>query len=54
VLKTTLNPDSLVRVAFQEKKENIDDYPEDTSLQRAVKERLKNGLPMGTAVGIRL
>lgn len=39
---------------FLHPKENMDNYPEDTSLQRAAKRRLKNSLPLGEASGIRL
>lgn len=54
VIKLTENSNSPLGQVFPEKKENIDDYPEDTGLRRAAKARLKSGLPMGTAVGIRL
>ncbi len=54
LLKTTEEPDIVVSWVFGKEMENIDDYPENTSMQRIVKERLKKGLPLGVGAGIRL
>ncbi len=48
------SPDAVIAWAFPEKCENPDDYPENTSLQRAAKERIKKGLPLGYAAGVKL
>lgn len=45
---------AMIRNIFLSECDNIDDYPEDTSLQRIVKEKLRRGDPMGAAAGIRL
>lgn len=45
---------SMLKNIFFSLCDNIDDYPEDTSLQRIVKEKLRRGDPMGAAAGIRL
>lgn len=39
---------------FQTKRENPEDYPEDTSIQRALKARMLSGKPFGYGVGVRL
>ena len=54
ILTVTESPDSVIGWIYPQKCENIDDYPEQTSLQRIAKERLKKGLPLGTAMGVRL
>ncbi len=55
VLEITENTDVVISWVFNNTKyENIDDYPEDTSMQRIVKDRLKKGLPVGVAAGVRL
>lgn len=50
-------PDSIrqmIQWAFLYPCENVDEYPEDTSLRRAAKRRLKGNLPLGEATGVRL
>ncbi len=54
VLRTTQSPDSVIKWVFPKKCENIGDYPEDTGLQRLVKHRLQENLPLGIALGARL
>ncbi len=53
LLKATESPDTVVAWVFPEKCENPDDYPENTSLQRIAKERIKKGLPLGIGAGVR-
>lgn len=50
-------PDSLKQMLqwiFKNPNDDPDNYPEDTTLQRAAKRRLKEHLPLGEASGIRL
>lgn len=48
------NMRQMLQWIFLHPNEDPANYPEDTSLQRAAKRRLKNGLPLGEASGIRL
>ena len=56
ILECMETPEEVAYVAywvFGKTMENIDDYPENTSMQRAAKARMKAGLPMGRARGMR-
>lgn len=56
ILERMETPEEVGNVAhwiFGKRMDNIDDYPEDTSMQRAAKARMKAGLPMGRARGMR-
>lgn len=48
------NVRQMLKWIFLHPDEDVDCYPEETSLQIAAKRRLKNGLPLGEASGIRL
>ncbi len=54
VYTSVIDHDDVIEHVFTRFRDSVDEYPEDTSLQRIVKERLKSGAPMGTAVGVRL
>lgn len=54
ILSIAENPKAVVSYVFFKKFEDPDLYPEDTTLQRLVKQRLKNNSPLGTAHGVRL
>ncbi len=50
-------PDNILQMiqwTFLHPCENINDYPEDTSLRRAAKRRLQENVPLGEATGVRL
>ena len=48
------NPDDVISYVFMNKCENIDDYPENSSLQRTLKKYLSEKRSVGMAMGIRL
>ena len=52
--ETEASINQMIQWAFLHPCKNVDDYPEDTSLRRAAKRRLKHGLPLGEATGVRL
>lgn len=54
ILEVEENADEVIYYVFIEKHENIDDYPEDTSLRRNLKKYLKNGIEVGEGLGVRL
>ncbi len=54
LLKALQDEESVITRVFPKICENIDDYPEDTTLRKIVKHRLKNKLPLGIATGVRL
>lgn len=54
ILKVSDNTNSTAKWIFKKVCENPEDYPEDTSLQRAAKARIKSGMPLGDALGVRL
>lgn len=54
VHETPQSMQQMLQWAFLHPCENINDYPEDTSLRRALKKRLLENRPLGEASGIRL
>ena len=48
------DPGDVIRWVYPQACENAEDYPEDTSIQRATKKRLLNGEIIGYGVGVRL
>ena len=48
------DPEDVTLWVFPQKCENIEDYPEDTSVRRAVKNRLRRGEVIGYGAGVRL
>ena len=57
ILELLEGPEEVGHVAswvFGKRMDNVDDYPEDTSMQRAAKARIKAGLPIGRARGMRV
>ena len=54
ILGSENDPDAVVRWVFPTRLENPKDYPQDTMLRRAVRERLLKGLPMGLGLGIKI
>ncbi len=54
ILDTSEKPNGIIGYVFFKKQENPENYAEDTTLRRIVKERLIKGLPLGSALGVRL
>ncbi len=54
ILEVDNDPDNVIGWVFEKKLDNIEDYPEDTSLRRATKKKLLAGERIGVAYGARL
>ena len=54
ILETEENADDVISYVFMNKCENIEDYPENSSLQKALKMYLTKKHPVGMAMGVRL
>ena len=54
ILETTDDADDAIGWIFGKKLDNINDYPEDTTIRRAAKRKLLAGERIGTALGARL
>ena len=54
ILETEEDTDDVISYVFMNKCDKIEDYPENSSLQRALKNYLTRNIPIGTALGIRL
>ncbi len=54
IAETEENTDDVISYVFMNKCENIEDYPENSTLQRALKKYLREKRPVGMAMGIRL
>ncbi len=52
IYDTTVDPDAPISWVFGKKEENLDDYPQDTTLQRNLVAWLKKGGTVGRGIGI--
>jgi len=53
-LEVVEDPMVVIRHVFSKVCDDVNDYPEDTSLRRALKRRLIEKLPLGSGIGVRL
>lgn len=54
IIKAEIDTDDVISYVFGVKHNDINDYPENSSLQRNLKKYLTQNIPVGTATGIRL